>query len=77
MDHPGIVHSVSTVLSERKISIDQLETEVFTGSMTGEKMFSAKATVVLPDASPVSELRSSLEKLAQDIMVEIEVVDSN
>src|SRR5690349_12653277 len=41
VDHTGIVHSISAALSTLDISIDQLETRVFAGSMSGEPMFEA------------------------------------
>ncbi|MFM1814959.1 MAG: hypothetical protein RLZ98_1654 [Pseudomonadota bacterium] len=75
IDHPGIVHRVASELAERNVSIDVLETEVFTGSMSGEAMFSARATVVLPTGFDELELRRALERLAQDIMVDIELSD--
>ncbi|MBS0242102.1 MAG: amino acid-binding protein, partial [Proteobacteria bacterium] len=46
-DHPGIVHAISTALSALDINIDELETRVFAGSMTGEPMFEANAEIVL------------------------------
>jgi glycine cleavage system regulatory protein len=72
VDHPGIIHRISTALTAKNISIDELETRVFTGSMSGEPMFEAKAEMVLPDGIEESDLRTTLEALARDLMVEIE-----
>lgn len=75
-DHPGIVRDISTVLARHGASIDDLETEVFTGSMSGEKLFSARARVVLPAGLDTARLREALEAIAQDIMVEITLRDA-
>jgi len=73
VDHPGIVHRISTALSALNISIDELETRIFTGSMSGEPMFEAKAEIVLPQNVDEAHLRATLEVLAEDLMVDIEL----
>lgn len=73
VDHPGIVHRISGALSTLGISIDELETRVFTGSMSGEPMFEAKAGIHLPDRVEEAKLRSRLESLEKDLMVDIEL----
>ncbi len=73
VDHPGIVHRVSTALSAFNISIDELETRVFSGSMSGEQMFEAKAKIVLPATVEETKLRATLEGLAKDLMVDVEL----
>ena len=73
VDHPGIVHRISTALSALNINIDALETRVFTGSMSGEPMFEAKAEMALPAAVEEASLRTALEDLARDLMVDIDL----
>src|SRR5262249_2637421 len=73
VDHPGIVHRISTALSALNISIDELETTVFAGSMSGEPMFEAKAEIVLPEGVEETNLRATLEALAKDLMVDVEL----
>jgi len=73
VDHPGIVHRISDALSTLGISIDQLETRIFTGSMSGEPMFEAKAEIHLPEGVEEAKLRSRLEALERDLMVDIEL----
>lgn len=73
VDHPGIIHGISTALSALDISIDDLETRVFTGSMSGEAMFEAKAEIVLPDTVEEAKLRATLETLARDLMVDADL----
>jgi glycine cleavage system regulatory protein len=73
VDHPGIIHRISDALSALNISIDELETRVFTGSMSGEPMFEAKAEIVVPDGVGESSLQATLEGLAKDLMVDLEL----
>lgn len=75
IDHPGIVQRISTTLSSLRINIDELETRVFTGSMSGQEMFEAKAGIVLPDDVEEAKLRATLEALAKDLMVDIELAE--
>ena len=72
-DHPGIVRDISAALARFGVSIDELETGIFPGSMSGEKLFAAKARVVLPEGLDADDLRDELESIAQDIMVDIEL----
>jgi glycine cleavage system regulatory protein len=73
VDHAGIVHRISTALSSLNINIDEMETRVFTGSMSGEPMFEAKAELVLPTGVEDAKLRATLEDLAKDLMVDVEL----
>lgn len=73
VDHPGIIHEISTALSALDVSIDELETRVFAGSMSGEAMFEAKAEIILPDGLDEGMLRETLEELAHDLMVEVDL----
>jgi glycine cleavage system regulatory protein len=73
VDHPGIIHHISTALSTLDISIDELETRVFTGPMSGQPMFEAKAEIVVPEGVEDANLRTTLEALAKDLMVDVEL----
>lgn len=73
VDHPGIIHRISASLSTLNISIDELETRVFTGSMSGEPMFEAKAEIVVPAVVEEASLRTTLEALARDLVVDIKL----
>ena len=75
VDHPGIIHRISSALSALNISIDELETRVFAGSMSGEPMFGAKAEIVVPQGVEEANLRTTLEALAKDLMVDVELAE--
>ncbi|MGJ3263891.1 MAG: glycine cleavage system protein R [Salinarimonas sp.] len=70
-DHPGIVRDIADRLAARRVSIDELETEVFAGSMSGDALFSAKARIVLPEGVSAAAVREDLEGIGLDIVAEI------
>ncbi len=71
LDHTGIVHQVTRVLARMSVNLEQLETKVFTASLSGEPMFTARAEIRLPEELDMTALREALETLAADIMVDI------
>lgn len=44
--------------------------------MSGELLFSARARLGIPPSVSVGDVRAALERLAQDLMVELRVVES-
>lgn len=72
-DHPGIVHEISHVLAMLDVSIDELETAV-TPAPQGGRLFIANAVLVLAEGTDVERLRSELEAVALDLMVDLELV---
>jgi glycine cleavage system regulatory protein len=76
LDRPGLVREISSLLAGRKINVEELSTDVFSAPMTGESMFRAHARVGVPPQVDADELRGSLERLAQDLMVEIRLAEA-
>ena len=74
-DRPGIIHSISSQLARRGISIEKLKTEVVSGAWSGEQMFQMNARLLVPAALDTDELRSGLESLANELMVDITIDD--
>ncbi|HHK74900.1 MAG TPA: amino acid-binding protein [Rhizobiales bacterium] len=72
-DHKGIVRDISRVLAENSVNVESLNTNVFSGSMSGEAMFSAKAEIILPDDLDLDDLCAALEEIAGDLMAEVEL----
>lgn len=71
IDHKGIVAEITHLLAEKNVTIEELETDIFTASMAGEPMFLAKAEIRLPEGLTFTELREATEAIAEDIMVDI------
>jgi len=70
-DRPGIVRDISGVLARHGVSIDELVTDVVSGSMSGENLFRAQAKLHVPAHLETRALRGVLEDLANDLMVDV------
>jgi glycine cleavage system regulatory protein len=77
VDHPGIVREVWSALARHGVSINELYTEVRRGSMTGEPLFIAQAIVIPPTGLATDALRTELERIANDVMVELALTESD
>ena len=70
-DRPGIVREISRALARRGVNVEELETERASAAMSGEMMFTARARLNAPPDCDISELRRELEKISQDLIVEV------
>jgi len=76
LDHPGIVRDIGRVLAELDISVDALETERSSGSMSGEMLFVAKATLALPDGVSIDAVDDALQTVSAGLMVDVVLEDA-
>lgn len=74
-DHPGIVAEISAALADRGVSIEELSTDVRDAPMAGGMLFEARAVLNAPPTTSTEALRSTLEGLADELMVEIRLSD--
>ena len=70
-DRPGIVREIAQVLAERGVNVEELHTECQSAPMSAEALFVAVANLGVPDQLGLDELRSALEQIAADLMVDI------
>lgn len=70
-DRPGIVSQISNAFAQRSVNVEELSTECRSAPMSGEALFEAKARVCIPSSCDVSDLRSDLELIAADLMVDV------
>jgi glycine cleavage system regulatory protein len=75
-DHPGIVRDISRVLAQHAVNIEELETDITSAPMSGETLFRARALLRTPPSVSLEWLRSRLEALAGELMVDLTLVDS-
>jgi len=72
-ERPGIVRDVTEALTRLGVNIEEfasgLEGEPFTGAL----MFRASARLTVPEKLKLDDLRKALEKLAAEIMVDLNV----
>lgn len=76
-DRPGIVRDISHAIASHQINVDEFETECSEAPMSGEILFKAKAVLRVPESASLDGLRADLEKLAHDLLVEIELDNAN
>ena len=74
-DRPGLVHSVSASLAAVGASIEEIVSDTKDAPMSGDPLFEATVTVVLPPSLGIEAVRTELEALADHLMVDIEFTD--
>ena len=74
-DHPGIVAEISAALATQRVSIEELTTNLREAPMAGGMLFEAKAVLNAPSTTSIDSLRSMLEGLAHELMVEVRLSD--
>ncbi len=70
-DRPGIVSELSGSLARRRVSIEDLHTEIVDGPTPAEHLFKVRALLVVPESVPNDELRRALEPLIKEMTVDI------
>ena len=76
LDRPGIVREISQLLAGNGVNVDELVTNRSSAPMSGEMMFEARARVRVPPSTDVAKLRSELERVASDLVVEVKLTAS-
>lgn len=76
-DRPGIIREISQALAGHGVNVDELRTGVESAPMSGELLFRARAELRIPAGADVEALRSVLEALATDLMVDVELEESS
>ena len=71
-DRPGIVRDIAQILAECEVNIEELSTGVASASFSGEPLFRLTALVRAPGAAAVEAVRAALERLGNELMVDIQ-----
>jgi glycine cleavage system regulatory protein len=74
-DRPGIVRQISQALANHGVNVEELRTGCASAAMSGETLFKATAKLSIPDSCNTAELRRELEKIAEDLIVEISLAE--
>jgi glycine cleavage system regulatory protein len=72
-DHPGILRQISSVLAAHGVNVEELASECVSAPMGGGNLFQARATVLVPTTVDMLALRTDLEKIAADVMVDLKL----
>lgn len=76
LDRPGIVREISQLLAQHGVNVEELTTDRSSAPMSGEMLFRARARVHVPTGADLPRLRAGLERLANDLVVEIRLAES-
>ena len=76
-DRPGIVAEISSALAGQRISIQELVTDVREAPMAGGTLFEAHAVLEAPPATSMDAVRSMLEAIADELVVEIDLSEGD
>jgi glycine cleavage system regulatory protein len=71
-DRPGIVRDIAQILAECGVNIEELTTGVASGSFSGETLFRVTALLRAPSEAAVDTMRVGLERLGNELMVDIQ-----
>jgi len=74
-DRPGIVRQITHALADYGVNVEELRTECASAAMSGETLFKARARLSIPESCGVEEIRRKLEKIAEDLIVDISFAD--
>ena len=75
LDRPGLVREISQLLAQHAVNVEELTTDRSSAPMSGEMLFRARARVHVPAGCDLPRLRSGLERLASDLLVEIRLAE--
>lgn len=72
-DRPGIVREISSQLANLGVSVQDLRTIIENAPMSGERLFRAEAELIPPADANFEHIHSALEKLADDMMIDLKL----
>jgi glycine cleavage system transcriptional repressor len=73
MDHPGIVHKISGVLSGLAVNIESMETKTYFAPMSGTPLFQLEADLSVPVRTNINQLRERLAEIQSEENIDIEI----
>jgi glycine cleavage system regulatory protein len=73
-DRVGITHRVAQTLAELGVNVDELSTECASAPISGGELFKLSATLACPPSVSLERLRAELERVENDLMVDIDIV---
>ncbi len=74
-DHPGIVRDVFQALAGAGVNVEELSTATVSAPDSGVLLFEAKARLTCGAEVDRDAIRAQLETIAQDMMVDVRVLD--
>ena len=76
-DRPGIVREVTAVLTSLGVNIEDFASAIENSSWSGERLFRATARLSLPPTATFDDVRTALESISGEIMVDLTITASD
>lgn len=76
-DRPGMVRQVTSALADHRVSIRSFRSWTRSAPQDGGLLFEAEAVVVLPPEVEVAAVRAALEPIADELMVDLALVEQD
>jgi len=76
-DRPRIVSEITAVVARHGLNVEELSSEVASAPMSGEPLFTAKLRLAAPPEADLAGLRTDLETLAGEMMVDVSLADGS
>ncbi|HTN73464.1 MAG TPA: ACT domain-containing protein [Methylomirabilota bacterium] len=73
MDHPGIVHKLSQVLSSHGVNIESMETKTYAAPVSGTPIFCLEALIAVPAKTNINSLRERFAEIQREENIDIEL----
>lgn len=73
MDHPGVVHRLSSAISKLGINIESMETQTYAAPVSGTPIFRMEAMITVPAAVNINTLREIFEAMERDENINIDL----
>jgi len=73
MDHPGIVHQLSAVLSAMGVNIESMETKTYAAPVSGTPIFQLEADLSIPTRTNINTLRARFAEIQREENIDIEI----
>jgi glycine cleavage system transcriptional repressor len=73
MDHPGVVHRLSALLSEMSINIESMETKTYSAPVSGTPIFRMEATLTVPANLNINNLRARFSAVEREENIDIDL----
>jgi glycine cleavage system transcriptional repressor len=72
MDHPGVVHQISAVLTSLGVNIESMETRTYSAPVSGTPLFQLEAELAVPARTNINQLRERLDEVQREENIDIE-----
>jgi glycine cleavage system regulatory protein len=76
-DRPGIVKQMTAALASQGVNVEEFTSECGSAPMSGEMLFNAHIIAQIPDSCDAEALCHSIEKLANDLGMDVDFEDED